>query len=610
MNGPTQRDAEGTAYPKLSDEHLRILGRYGEVRKVEVGEILFREGDPYQEFFVILKGEVEIFDVVGSFPRSLSIREAGEFLGELNTIFGQPPYVRAVARGATEGSAEGVVEILAVSPERFKAVIAEEPVLSDIILRAFLRRRSLMAGAGVGLRIVGSRSSEDTARLREFAARNGLPHAWIDPMEDPDTANTLLADFGLSSGDTPVVIWRERDVLENPTNAELARAVGLNVAEVPSGNVSDLIVVGAGPAGLAAAVYGASEGLSTLVVDATAMGGQAGTSSRIENYMGFPAGLSGAELAARAAVQAQKFGASISVPLQATSLHREGDLYAVSLSEDKKVYGRSVIISTGARYRRPDVARLSEFEGTSVYYAATEAEARVCQGDAVAVVGGGNSAGQATLFLSERARKVYLLLRGADLDAGMSRYLADRVRQAENVEVLTRVQVGELDGQDGALERVVVEDNGSKERRSLAVGALFVFIGAEPHTGWLEGVLELDEKGFVVTGHEPGRPPARSEERFGYRPGYQEREHHRVPYLLETSLPGVFAAGDARSGSVKRVASAAGEGSMAVQFVHRYLAEVGAHRETLQDVPGISNAAASETAGMKRAGPVTNQERE
>lgn len=358
MNGPTQRDVEGTAYPKLSDEHLRILGRYGEVRKVEAGEILFREGDPHQEFFVILKGEVEILDVVGGSPRSLSVREAGEFLGELNTIFGQPPYVRAIARG----SAGSAVEVLAVPPERFKEVVAEEPVLSDIILRAFLRRRSLMAGAGVGLRIVGLRSSEDTARLREFAARNGLPHAWIDPEEDPDVAKALLAGFGLSPEDTPAVIWRERNALENPTNAELARAVGLNVAEVESSDVFDLIVVGAGPSGLAAAVYGASEGLSTLV-DAIAMGGQAGTSSRIENYMGFPAGLSGSELAARAAVQAQKFGASISVPLQATSLHREGDLYAVGLSEDKKVYGRSVIISTGARYRRPDVAGLSEFEG-------------------------------------------------------------------------------------------------------------------------------------------------------------------------------------------------------------------------------------------------------
>lgn len=565
VSGPTQRDAEGAAYPELSDEHVRILGRYGKVRATGDGEVLFREGDPDQQFFVILEGEVEVLDVVGGSPRSLAVRQAGEFLGELNTLFGQPPYVRAVARGA------GVVLVL--SPERFEEVVAEEPVLSDIILRAFLRRRSLMAGAGVGLKIVGPRRSADTARLREFAARNGLPHAWIDPEEDPGAAEALLDAFGLSPGEAPAVVWRERDALPNPTNAELARAIGLNVDEVASEEVFDLVVVGAGPAGLAAAVYGASEGLSTLVVDAVAMGGQAGTSSRIENYLGFPAGLSGAELTTRAAVQAGKFGARASVPLRASGLRREGDLYAVGLSEGGEVRARGVIVATGARYRRLDVPRLPEFEGRSVYYAATEAEARVCRGSGVAVVGGGNSAGQAALFLSGRVQKVHLLLRGADLDAGMSRYLADRVRRSENIEVLTRAEVRELGGDGGVLERIVVEDRASEGRRTLAVGALFVFIGAEPHTGWLEGVLELDENGFVVTGREAlGRPTPEEEARSG---------RGRDPFLLETSLPGVFAAGDARSGSVKRVASAAGEGSMAVQFVHRYLAESGISQDAL-----------------------------
>ncbi len=406
--------------------------------------------------------------------------------------------------------------------------------------------------AGTGLRIVGSRYSRDALRLREFAVRNRLPQAFIDVQED-ERAEALLERFGVSSQETPVAIWLGEKVLKNPTNAELARTIGLNV-ETSREQAYDLIVVGAGPAGLAAAVYGASEGLSTITLEAVALGGQAGTSSRIENYLGFPAGLSGSELASRALVQADKFGARTTVPQEAVGLSRENGCYKIALSEGGEVAGRSVIVATGASYRRLDVPRLEGFEGVSVHYAATEAEARMCEGDEVAVVGGGNSAGQAALFLASRVGRVYHLIRGGDLGKSMSRYLVNRLENAANVELLTHTEVLELLG-EGSLEGIGVEDNRSCTRRTLGARALFVFIGAEANTGWLEGTVELDERGFILTGG--------ALDRFALKQRLRQPPS-REPYLLETSLPGVFAAGDVRGGSVKRVASAVGEGSMAV----------------------------------------------
>ena len=359
-----------------------------------------------------------------------------------------------------------------------------------------------------------------------------------------------------------MAIWQDKHVLKNPTNAELARTIGLRV-DVPRKRTYDLVVVGAGPAGLGAAVYGASEGLSTLALESTALGGQAGTSSRIENYLGFPAGLSGFELASRALVQADKFGTQTAVPQEAVSVVREGDDYRIGLSETGEVVARSVVAASGASYRRLEVPGLGRFEGESVHYAATEAEAQPFEGEEVAVVGGGNSAGQAALFLAGRTRRVYLLIRGENLGKGMSRYLVDRVTDAENVELLANTEVRELVGED-RIEEVVVEDGRSGARRTLGARGLFVFIGAEANTSWLQGAVELDERGFVLTG------------------GALDRSVHdlnlwrnlsREPYLLETSLPGVFAAGDVRSGSIKRVASEAGEGAMAVRLVHQYLAD-------------------------------------
>jgi thioredoxin reductase (NADPH) len=552
-------EIRSTRAPTLREDQIEILRRYGQKRKTEVGDVLFRAGDTQNDFIVILEGEVEVVDDFAGEARTIGVFLAGRFLGELNMLTGQAMYLTAVVR---EGG-----EVLAITRERLKEIVTEEPNLSDVILKAFLARRRYMIRTGLGLRIIGSRHSSDAARLREVAARNRVPHVWIELVEDPE-AEALLERFGAKPSETPVTIWQGEDVLKNPTNAEFARTTGLEV-DAPLERTYDLVVVGAGPAGLGAAVYGASEGLSTLALESIALGGQAGTSSRIENYPGFPAGLSGFELASRVLVQADKFGARTAVPREAVGLRRENGHYHVELSEGgEEVAARSVIAATGARYRRLEVPGLERFEGVSVHYAATEAEAQRCEGEEVAIVGGGNSAGQATLFLAGRTRRVYLLIRGEDLDKNMSRYLVDRITDAANIELLVSTGVRELTGED-RLEGVVIEDNRSGARRTLGARALFVFIGAEANTGWLEGTVELDERGFVLTGRELSDSALDEDD-------WQERS--REPFLLETSMPGIFAAGDVRSGSIKRCASAVGEGSMAVRLVHQHLADAGAQK--------------------------------
>lgn len=548
-------EIRSTRAPTLREDQVEVLSRYGETRKTQVGQVLFRAGDTTNDFFVVLEGEVEMIDDFANEARTIAVFLAGRFLGELNILTGQAMYLTAVV---SEGG-----EVLAISRERLKEVVTEEPNLSDIILKAFLARRSYLMRTGVGLRIIGSRHSGDATRLREFAARNRVPHVWIE-LEEDSKAEALLKKFGAKTSETPVTIWQGEDVLKNPTNAELARTIGLKVG-APWERTYDLVVVGAGPAGLGASVYGASEGLSTLALESVALGGQAGTSSRIENYLGFPAGLSGFELASRALVQAAKFGARTAVPEEAVSLKREDGYYRIGLSEGGEVLARNVIAASGARYRRLDVPRLGLFEGVSIHYAATEAEAQRCEGKEAAVVGGGNSAGQAALFLARRTPRVYLLIRGDDLSKSMSRYLIDRVTDAQNVELLSNTEVRELLGED-RLDGVVVEDNRSGARRTLGARALFFFIGAEANTGWLQGAVELDERGFVLTGRELDDSALEED---------ASRERSREPYLLETSLPGVFAAGDVRSGSIKRCASAVGEGAMAVRLVHQYLADRG-----------------------------------
>jgi thioredoxin reductase (NADPH) len=549
-------EIRSTRAPKLREDQIEILSRYGQTRTTEVGEVLFRAGDTSNDFIVVLEGEVEVVDDFAGEARTMGVMRAGRFLGELNMLTGQAMYLSAMVR---EGG-----EVLAIPREQLKEVVTEEPNLSDIILKSFLARRSWGMRTGLGLRIIGSRHSGDAKRLREFAARNRIPHVWIELEEDPK-AETLLEKFGAKPSETPVTIWQGKDVLKNPTNSELARIIGLKV-EAPRERTYDLVVVGAGPAGLGASVYGASEGLSTLALESIALGGQAGTSSRIENYLGFPVGLSGFELASRALVQADKFGARTAVPQEAVGLRRwEDGHYRIELLEGGEVAARSVIAATGARYRRLDVPRLERFEGVSIHYAATEAEAQRCEGEEAVVVGGGNSAGQAAVFLAGRTRRVYLLIRGDDLGKSMSRYLVDRITDAENVELLVNTEVRDLAGED-RLDGVMVEDNRAGAHRALEARGLFVFIGARANTGWLQGAVELDERGFVLTGRELDGS-ALEEGAW--------RRLSREPYPLETSLPGVFAAGDVRSDSIKRVASAVGEGSMAVRLVHQYLADTG-----------------------------------
>src|ERR671914_98765 len=430
-------EIRSTRAPTLSEDQIEILRRYGQTRKTEVGDVLFRAGDTTNDFIVILEGEVEVIDNFVGEARTIGVFLAGRFLGELNMLTGQAMYLTAVVR---QGG-----EVLEIPREKLKEVVTEEPNLSDVILKAFLARRAYLMRAGVGLRIIGSRHSADATRLREIAARNRVPHAWIELEENHEAAEALLKRFGAKPSETPVTIWQGEEVLKNPTNLAFARAIGLKV-DAPWELTYDLVVVGAGPAGLGASVYGASEGLSTLALESMALGGQAGTSSRIENYPGFPAGLSGFELASRVLVQADKFGARTAVPLEAIDLRREDGHFVVKLSEGGEVLARSVIAATGARYRRLDVPRLGLFEGVSVHYAATEAEAQRCEGEEVVVVGGGNSAGQAGVYLASRTRRVYLLIRGGDLARSMSRYLVERITAVANLELLPNTEVRELVG--------------------------------------------------------------------------------------------------------------------------------------------------------------------
>jgi thioredoxin reductase (NADPH) len=536
---PETPDMSG-AYPRLSDEQVMMLSRFGTRRLVPPGAALFREGDHDCDFFVILDGLVSVRQQTDRESRLVAVHGPRRFLGDLSLLTGQPIYLTAIA--------EGDVEVLAVPVERLQEAVVEDPGLGDLILRAFLVRRSLHAGIGAGFRIIGSRFSADSRRIRDFATRNRIPHRWLDLEEDPE-AEGLLRRLGISPEQTPVVIWKGEHVLRNPSNAELATLTGLRSA--PAREAYDLVIVGAGPAGLAAAVYGASEGLSSLVLDAVATGGQAATSSQIENYLGFPAGISGAELADRAVVQARKFGATFTVPGEAQTLRDVDGYHVVGLTDGEDVTAHAVILATGVQVRRLDVPGLDRLEGSSVYYAATEAEAQWCGGQPVTVIGGGNSAGQAALFLSRRSSAVHLVIRHHDLHRDMSRYLADRIERTARIRVWPGCELGRLDG-DVAVESVVLKERDSGREHVVESAAVFVLVGSKPRTAWLEGRIELDEEGYVRTGVTSRRGS-----------------------VLETDAPGVFAVGDVRSGSVKRVASAVGEGAMAVRLVHEFLESAG-----------------------------------
>jgi thioredoxin reductase (NADPH) len=546
--GPPETPDTNGAYPRLSEEQIRVFGMHGERRPVQPGDVLFRDGDQWADFFVVLAGKVAIVEGYQSTDeRLLAVHGPGRFLGELSLLTGQAAMYSAVV--VEPG------ETLAVPVGRVRDLLTKDAILGDLILRSYLIRRSMLIGLGTGMRIIGSRYSPDVRRLRDFAARNRIPCRWTDLEDDPGT-ESLLQQLDVAPEDTPIVILYGRQLLRNPSNTELAAAIGRSNPG-PARDVADLVVVGAGPAGLSAAVYGSSEGLATVVLDAVATGGQAGTSTRIENYLGFPAGISGAELAERAVIQAAKFGAEITVPAQATSLDQAGSEFLIKLSGGDTITTRSVIVTSGAKYRRLDLPRLEEFESSSVYYAASQVEAQLCRGEPVAIVGGGNSAGQAALFLAKYAERIWLLVRDPDLGASMSRYLVDQVTRSKQIEVMCHTEVSGLIGAS-ALTGLIVTDNKTGDSNELAARALFVFIGAEPSTSWLRGLVALDEHGFVLTGPAAAVPAARM----------RAPEPASPRSALETSLPGLFAAGDVRSGSTKRVASAVGEGAMAVHLVH------------------------------------------
>ncbi|GAA5025924.1 FAD-dependent oxidoreductase [Actinopolymorpha pittospori] len=535
-------DLQG-AFPRLRESQVDALSTHGEHRHTRIGEVLYGEAVEGYDFFVVLSGKVAVVAGYESQEQQLiTVHGPGRFVGELGLLTGQASLATAVV--AEDG------EVLELSPADLRGVVERDPMLGDLVLRAYLLRRSLLIGIGVGFRIIGSSYSAGTHRLREFAARNRQPHRFVDLDKDP-AAERLLSGLGVRPEETPIVILGGQELLRDPSNVELARRLGVPVASAPPG-LLDLVVVGAGPTGLAAAVYAASEGMSVVALEAVATGGQAGTSSRIENYLGFPSGISGAELATRAAIQAQKFGARLSVPATATGLEEEDGHYAVRVEDGCSVCGRTVLIASGAQYRRLPVPRLADFEATSIYYAATQQEAQWCGDAPVAVVGGGNSAGQAALFLSHTASRVSLVVRERDLAENMSRYLVTEIERTANIEVSRHSEIRELRG-DRVLRALLVEDSETGTCREVEARGLFVFIGVTPCTRWLGEKVACDADGFVLTGPDVVDPIPSS--------------------LLETSLPGVFAAGDVRSGSTKRVASGVGEGAMAVRLVYEHLAQ-------------------------------------
>jgi thioredoxin reductase (NADPH) len=538
-------------FPSLGEGQLRRIMRYGTRRFVPAGEILFEQGSPSPGLHVVLGGRLEVVRPGLTGEERITVHQAGQFTGEMNVLSGRRALVRA---RMLEGG-----DVLFVDPQGLRRIIQDDPELSDVLMRAFIERRVALVAEGLGDAVLlGSAHSAGTLRLQEFLTRNGHPYTYVDVDRDPDV-QALLDRFRVGIGDVPILICRGELVLKNPTNAAVADCLGFNATRDPR-KVRDLVVVGAGPGGLAAAVYAASEGLDVLVVETNAPGGQAGTSSNIENYLGFPTGISGLELAERALVQAEKFGAELTVGSCARRFACDGENgYEVALTNDT-VRARAIVIASGAQYRNLGLANLARFEGAGVYYAATSIEARLCGDAEVVVVGGANSAGQAAVFLSSRARHVHVLVRGRGLADTMSRYLVRRIEETRNVTLHPRTELVALEGDDH-LRRVTWRGPEGVEERPLE--HVFLMIGAQPNTEWLAGCVALDEKGFVKTGADLD---AEDLSRVGWPLA-------RAPYLFETNRRGVFAVGDVRSGSVKRVASAVGEGSVCVQLVHRALAE-------------------------------------
>jgi thioredoxin reductase (NADPH) len=540
-------------FPALTPQEIARMRRFGEVRNYKDGERLFETGKPGPGMFVILSGHVAITQRDG-FGRVTPVIDQGpgQFMAEIGQLSGRVAMV--------DGTAEGDVETLLIPPERLRALLVVEADLGERIMRALILRRVSLIQAGVGGPVlIGSSSSRDVIRLQGFLTRNGYPHHLLDPVADKDAAD-LVARYTPSPQDLPLVVVPDGTVLRNPSLSGIARAMGM-LRAIAKDTGHDVAIVGCGPAGLSTAVYAASEGLSVAVCDARAFGGQAGASARIENYLGFPTGISGLALTARAYNQAQKFGADMMIPVSVMSLDcsRDDGVFGLKLDDGGVLRAKSVVVASGARYRRPEIENLADFEGRGVWYWASPIEARLCTEQEVILVGGGNSAGQAAVFLSGHARKVHMVIRGGGLGASMSRYLIERIEATPNIELVFNTEVVALEGtKDVSLEQVRLRSRLSGEASTVDIRNLFLFVGADPATGWLDGCgVMVDRGGFVVTGAQ------------------RKNSEGQLASALETSVPGVFAVGDVRSGSVKRVGGAIGEGAQVVAALHGFLGDTG-----------------------------------
>ena len=538
-------------FPTLTPDQMSRMTAHGRRRSTVAGEVLVEVGDTRVPVFVIVSGEIQVVQPTDRAETLIVSYHAGQFSGEANMLSGR----RSLGRLRVSEAGE----VIQLDREHMLALIQTDAELSEILMRAFMLRRLELIARNLGdVVVIGSGHNAGTLRVKEFLARNGHPFHYIDLDRDSE-AQELLDRFQISVAEIPVLICRGDAVLKNPSNAKVADCLGFN-EELDDTRVSDLLIVGAGPAGLAAAVYGASEGLDVLVLESNVPGGQAGSSSRIENYLGFPTGISGLDLTGRAYAQALKFGAHVIVAKGATRLDCDGQRYTVEIDGGPRIRSRAVIVATGARYRKPALANLSTFEGAGVYYGATPMEAQLCVGEEVVVVGGGNSAGQAAVFLASSARRVHMLVRGSGLAETMSRYLIRRIEENPAIVVRTNTEIVALEGND-KLARIQWRADRTGDVETHDIRHVFIMTGADPNTRWLDGCLTLDDQGFVKTG-----PDLSSEELAN-----AQWPLARPPYLLETSRPRIFAVGDVRGGNIKRVASAVGEGSIAVALVHQVL---------------------------------------
>lgn len=540
------KDLFKEASPKLTDRQMKLVAGVARCITYPDGTLLLKAGDPHFKFHVIKKGIIEVIDRSGKTPEVLLQHEVSEFTGDLANLSGRGSNVDAIAKGK--------VEVYEIKATELKQLISEQSGLGDTILEAFIARSAALSESTfVGLQIIGVKNDPDDFRIRNFLTKNNILYTWMDGLESAGMEE-FLSRFNITSEDLPVVADSHKRILRNPSNLELAQKMGIR-QEIQK-TTFDVAIVGAGPAGLAAAVYGASEGLETIALERFAPGGQAGSSSKIENYLGFPTGISGADLAARSILQAEKFGAHMSIPSAITGLSFEKSDPVLHLENEEKVRAKSLIIATGSDYNRLDLPGIKKFEKRGIYYTASQIEATLCNGQSVAMVGGGNLAGQAAIFLSATVPKLYLIIRSGGLEHSMSSYLIRRIRESKNIELIPHTEITEIIGED-SISAIQITNNKTGETQKLEVTTIFSFIGANPCSGWLPAEIETDDWGFIKTGQDLTEADLWKKD--------------RPPFPLETSRPGVFAVGDVRSGSSKRVAAAVGEGSMAVQFIHRYL---------------------------------------